>query len=300
MLRLRSVVVLLITLYGILLPSTQAQDSLQIATTIRPLQFIAVAIAGEQTRVSAIIDAQSSPHHFNLTPSDRLEIADADLVLWIGPELEQALTRFLGREEMSGRVIRVSGLPGLSSWTLDNGEFDAHLWLDPQNAVVIAAAIRDRLIAMDADNAAGYRANFDRFNAALEQTMAETRARLAQSRGRPYLVYHNAFQYFEKRFALEHALALLDNPEVQPGMRDLLELRSAVADSAATCLLAEPEANDNLIATVSRDGPPLRRVSVDLLGYELVVDETAYTRLISGLGDRFFECLNGGMSRSGN
>ena len=292
---LQTLSALLSLLLFCLAPGASAVAAPGVTSTIRPLQFIAQAVLGELGTARAVMDAQDSPHHFNLSPGDRLALAEADLILWVGPELETQLEDFLQRPEQARKALQASAMKNMTLRRLDSGETDPHLWLDPYNALTVATALADRLAEVDPDNGAAYRRNLTAFSDSLDALNEDVRAMLSGLSHVPFLVYHDAYHYFEARFGLSHALALVSNPEVQPGMRDLLQRRRQIGELGAHCLLLEPEANADLVDTLTGSGDTLHAETVDVLGFDVTPGASAYRELIMGLAAQFRDCLRAGV-----
>lgn len=271
------------------LASNLASAQVSIATTVRPLQLIAESIVGESGTVTSIVGRQDSPHQFVLTPSDRLAIASADLLIWIGPELEVYLADFLNDESRSGSIITVLENPGLTIHKI-NDEIDAHFWLNSDNGIALAKEIKDRLIEIDQAQAAQYQSRFESFVAEIETTNRDLTERFSTSHNN-YLVYHNAYQYFERQFGLQHSVALLADPETQPGIQHILRTRELVENSMPNCLLVEPESSMELATTLT-DGMDIRTVSVDHLGYDVLPSDNPYRQLLLQVAESFESCIN--------
>jgi len=266
-----------------------ASAQVSIATTVRPLQLIAESIVGESGTVTSIVGRQDSPHQFVLTPSDRLAIASADLLIWIGPELEVYLADFLNDESRSGSIITVLENPALTIHKI-NDKIDAHFWLNSDNGIALAKEIKDRLIEIDQAQAAQYQSRFESFVAEIETTNRDLTERFSTSHNN-YLVYHNAYQYFERQFGLQHSVALLADPETQPGIQHILRTRELVENSMPNCLLVEPESSMELVTTLT-DGMDIRTVSVDHLGYDVLPSDNPYRQLLLQVAESFESCIN--------
>ena len=271
------------------LASNLASAQVSIATTVRPLQLIAESIVGESGTVTSIVGRQDSPHQFVLTPSDRLAIASADLLIWIGPELEVYLADFLNDESRSGSIITVLENPALTIHKI-NDKIDAHFWLNSDNGIALAKEIKDRLIEIDQAQAAQYQSRFESFVAEIETTNRDLTERFSTSHNN-YLVYHNAYQYFERQFGLQHSVALLADPETQPGIQHILRTRELVENSMPNCLLVEPESSMELVTTLT-DGMDIRTVSVDHLGYDVLPSDNPYRQLLLQVAESFESCIN--------
>ena len=272
-----------------ILASNLASAQVSIATTVRPLQLIAESIVGESGTVTSIVGRQDSPHQFVLTPSDRLAIASADLLIWIGPELEVYLADFLNDESRSGPIITALENPALTIHKI-NDKIDAHFWLNSDNGIALAKEIKDRLIEIDQARSVQYQNRFESFVAEIETTNRDLTERFSTSHNN-YLVYHNAYQYFERQFGLQHSVALLADPETQPGIQHILRTRELVENSMPNCLLVEPESSMELVATLT-DGMDIRTVSVDHLGYDVLPSDNPYRQLLLQVAESFESCIN--------
>lgn len=276
----------------ILCAASSAYSAVDVVTTIRPLAFIAQAVVGQHGQAQSIMDAQDSPHHFTLTPSDRLQIAGSELIVWVGPILETELSDFLFDQERSRAVIRAASLPAMATSSLASGETDPHVWLSPDNAVTIARAISEELSTLHPELAGDFEANLQQFVAAVEKSTGTHREVLQGLSTRSFMVYHDAYQYFEEHFSLRHSLALVDNPEVEPGMRALLSKREQIAALQPDCLLLEPDAREPLVATLIPDRSNLRVVTIDPLGYGIAISKDAYPAFIESVAMAFTGCLS--------
>ena len=280
----------LILLLATLLCSASRGDVI-IVTTIKPLQMIAEAIVQGHGTVSSIVGSQESPHHFTVSPSDRINLARADMAIWIGPLFETHISDFFVQSEIQAKTITVIDTPGLQLHTVVDGQIDAHLWLDSLNAIRIGEAIAERAAETDPRNAPSYRLNLRKFSAEIESRNQQIVQRFQGSSTTSYAVYHNAYQYFEQQFGRQHDIVILPDPEVQPSIREIIELRSQVSKRRPSCLLLEIDSNSELVSTVL-NGYELKLITVDLLGSNVNSSENAYSEFIANLADDFYECLH--------
>lgn len=274
-----------------------SHGEVSIVTTIKPLQMIAEAVVQEHGSVSSIVDPQQSAHHFTVSPSDRIALARADMTVWIGPEFETHLSDFFVQAEIKAKTITAIQTPGLQLHTVGDGQLDAHLWLDSSNAIRIATVIAERAAEMDPANATSYRGNLQKFGAEIESRNQQIAQRFQLPPTSRYGVYHNAYQYFEQQFGLRHDMVILQDPEVQPGIREIIALRRQVQDQQLSCLLMEFDSSPDLIGTVL-NGYELKLITVDLLGNHVEPsenahseNENAYSAFMASLADDFYECL---------
>lgn len=282
-----------------------ASADISISTTIRPLYFIALAIVGERGDAKALIDSKSSPHQFSLTPSDRLELLNSDVIVWVGSELESQLSSSLSKVVADDRVITASTLSGLVSHKLGDGEqLDAHIWLDTRNASLIASEIAEFAKRIDPLNADYYQTNLSKFKKNLNQAADEISQRFEQANIKSFAVYHNGFQYFEKQFGLNHQLELVRDPEIAPTIAEILETRKKAELSKPRCLFQEPDANLELIRTMlnayqldvgkldQTANDSIHVVTIDLLGNDIEESPLAYIDLINHVAEEFNSCLS--------
>ncbi|GJM12009.1 MAG: zinc ABC transporter substrate-binding protein [Pseudohongiella sp.] len=261
-----------------------------VVTTIKPLEMIARAVVQDHGSVSSIVDPQQSPHHFSVSPSDRMAFSRADIALWIGPLLETHVSDFFSQPRIAAKTITIIETPELTLHTVAGDQLDAHLWLDSSNAVKIAKAIADRAAELDPANEAAYRENQERFSLNIHNTNEQVAAKFRLPTRSAYGVYHNAYQYFEQQFGLQHDIVILRDPEVQPGIRQIVQLRNEVVAKQPSCLLVEIDSSADLVSTVL-NGHELKLITVDLLGSDIDVSENAYSELIRNLAEDFQQCL---------
>lgn len=181
---------------------------------------------------------------------------------------------------------------GAADYAREAATLDPHLWLDPGNAKVIAAAIAEALIAADPANAAAYEANAQALGARLDALDAEIASLLAPVAGRPFIVFHDAYQYFEARYGLAAAGAIATSPEQPPGARGLSELRALLRARGAVCVFSEPQFEPALAATLV-EGTGARNAELDPLGAALPAGPGLYEALMRGLAGAVAGCLAG-------
>ena len=267
-----------------------SRADVNIVTTIKPLQMIAEAVVQEYGSVSSIVDPQQSPHHFNVSPSDRVNLARADIAVWIGPLFETHISDFFEQAGFKAKTITVIDTLGLQLHSVGDGQIDAHLWLNSSNAVRIAKAIAEQAAEMDPVNEASYHQNLRKFISQIESTNRQIAQKFQAPSATNYAVYHNAYQYFEKQFGLQHEMVILLDPEVQPGIREIIELRRQVKRQQPSCLLVEFDSRSDLVSTVL-NGHELKQITVDLLGSNVNSSGHVYSEYIANLADDFYQCL---------
>jgi zinc transport system substrate-binding protein len=291
-----------------------AQAEVRVLTSIKPLQLIAAAVQDGVGAPEVLLPPGASPHHYALRPSDVRRVRDADLLYWVGADLENFLPRVLNNRQKP--QVAVQDLPGMALRHFGDsheehaghgedhadedlghdhdhrpGSLDAHLWLSPVNAKVIAARMAADLSALDAANAARYAANLQAFEQRLDALDGRLRPQLAALQGKPYFVFHEAFDYFEAAYGLKHAGVFSVLTEVQPGARHVAAMRERLQAAGPSCVFSEPPLRPRLAETLTA-GLPVKLAELDALGGTLPVDATAYPLLLENLANGLSECLN--------
>ena len=285
---------------------SSAQAEVRVLTSIKPLQLIAAAVQDGIAVPEVLLPPGASPHNYALRPSDVRKVQSVDLLYWIGPDMEGFLPRVLkGRTQP---VLAVQDLPGLRlrHFAEDEhshaeeadehdhdhrpGSLDAHLWLSPVNARVIADRMAADLSAIDPANAARYQSNAKAFDQRLDALDARLKARLAPIAGKPYFVFHEAFDYFEDAYGLKHAGVFSVAAEVQPGAQHVAAMRKRLQEVGKTCVFSEPPLRPRLAETLVA-GLPVKLAELDALGGYTPATAQGYEQLLEKLGNDLAGCL---------
>lgn len=295
----------------------------RVVVSIAPLHSLVTAVAGDRTEPHLIVPAGQSPHTFSLAPSDARALARADIVFSAGGATDRFLERSL--DSLAGDAVKVRLLDMEGVRTLEarsggvwrhrhtgdqdgghqdghgdgdgttHGEsadasIDPHAWLDPRNAVAFVRATAQRLGQIDPGYADVYQANADatteRINA-IDTALTEQLEPVAE---RPYLVFHDAYQYFEWRYGLTPAGSIVVDPGRPPGARRLLELRDRISTIGAVCLFVEPQFEPQIARTIA-EGTGVRIAELDPLGAGLNPGPDLYPDLLRKLGASLRDCL---------
>lgn len=173
------------------------------------------------------------------------------------------------------------------------GAMDPHLWLDPVNAQAMVGSIAEALAAADPAHAATYHDNAVALRQRLDTLIAETRETLDPVRDRPFVVFHDAYQYFEARFDLTGVGSISFKPEASPGAARLATIQETIRDYGAACVFAEPQFTPGLVRVVT-EGTGARSGTLDPLGADLTPGPDLYFALIRDLATSLRDCLDEG------
>jgi zinc transport system substrate-binding protein len=172
----------------------------------------------------------------------------------------------------------------------EHGRFDLHVWLDPRNAEAMVDAIVAALSEVDPVHAATYRSNGSRLRAQLHELDESLKARLAPVKNRPFVVFHDGYQYFEDRYGLNAVGSIAVDPGRRPGAQRLNEIRHQLTGLDAACVFSEPQFEPALAATVI-EGTNTRKGVLDPLGANLAAGPDQYFQLMTNLAEALIDCL---------
>lgn len=293
-------------------------DAPRVVASIKPLHALTAAVMEGLGEPDLLVDGAATPHGFTLKPSDARALADADLVIRIGPQLEGFLVRPLAELAAGAVVITLTETEGVAllprrdggTWsdthgTHDHGhghghdhghepntDIDPHLWLDPHNAEVAVQAIAEALARIDPANAAAYAGNAARMSSAIAATEATMKAELVGVRDVPFLVFHDGFQYLDSHFGLRAVGAVTLNPETPPGAGRVREIQNRIRATGAACVFAEPQFNPRIIEVIVAD-TDARIAVLDPLGASLANGPALYGEMMLANARAIRTCLAG-------
>ncbi|UXS39317.1 zinc ABC transporter substrate-binding protein [Agrobacterium tumefaciens] len=173
----------------------------------------------------------------------------------------------------------------------DHGAYDTHLWLDPANAKAMAQTIETALIAADAGNAATYQANTKKLIDDLDALDTELRETIKPVKDKPFIVFHDAYQYFEHRYGVKTAGSITVSPETLPGADRVKQMQEKVRQLGATCVFAEPQFEPKLISVIT-EGTAAKSATLDPEAATLEPGPDLYFKLMRGIAGSLKDCLS--------
>jgi len=296
-----------------------ARADVKVVASIKPIHSLVALVMQDVGVPVLLIEGVGSPHSYSLKPSQARELQAADIVFWIGPDLEAFLENPIENIAANAVSVRLIESPYLSKLGFrEAGAFDAHghkpndhrheddhndhkddhghdesdphIWLDPQNAKLLVQEIAKTLAGTDPENAAIYRANAAALMNKLDRLTAEIEAELRPARDKGFVVFHDGYQYFERRFGLSAIGSITLSPEVMPGADRIRELRKKIRQLDARCVFSEPQFEPRLVATVTENSGAGSGV-LDPLGAALDDGPQLYFTLIREMARSVKECL---------
>ena len=329
---------LILTILSFLTLFTSANAEIKVVASIKPIHSLASYLMDGVGKPSLIVDGYASPHGFAMKPSHAKMLQDADIVFWVGEDLENFLEKPLDSIAKKAEKIELLETKGLIKLKFrernifddhddhghddghkkkddhddhdhddhakkedghddhddhddheghNHGEFDPHIWLDPINAKVILFEMSKHLIENDPKNENAYRTNLSKAYKEIDKLTSDVTAELNQSVAS--IVFHDAYQYFEKRFNVNILGAFTVNTDVMPGAEQLSEIREIIEHDKVVCVFSEPQFNPDIIKAVAKD-MNIKTGVVDPLGATLNPGKGLYFDLIKNMSKSFKGC----------
>lgn len=295
---------LLLTLYA---SSVLAASSPNIMVSIKPFYNICAAVMQSVGKPQLLLTKNASPHDYQLKPSDAKLIDNADLIIWGGPELEGYLEKSIS--SLANKELNLAAIPGLTllpirastNWQHEEHDHndhshdhkhlvnDPHFWLDPDNAIIIATAIAQRLGEIDPTHAKIYASNARSFAKKINQEKKVWQQELAPYKQDPYIVSHDAYQYFDKFFGLDGVGSITLHPEIPPSIQRVQQIQSLLEAKQVRCIFSEPQFNYKIINTLIA-GTQVHKGQLDPLGQDGDLGPNGYIVLMDNLVNNFVSC----------
>ena len=323
--------------------SFSAKAEVNVVTTIKPLHSLVSSVMKSIGEPSLIIEGTNNPHTFVFKPSHAKMIEEADIIFWIGEDLEAFMEKPLDSLAEKAQVISFMELSSIEKLKFReknifddhdghedeheghededdhghkdddhdddhdghedeheghdddhndahahaHGEFDAHIWLDPFNAKKMVLEIAHELSDLDPNNKVKYENNANATIKSLDELVDSNKKIL--SKDISYVVFHDAYQYFEKRFGVIPAGALTLNPDVLPGAKQIADIQDIINDKGIKCIFSEPQYNPKIIETIGNDMKISTGV-MDPLGAYIDAGPSMYSDLINGIANSIKDC----------
>lgn len=301
-----------------------AQDAPNVVVTSKPIHSIVSAVMAGVATPKLLIEGSASPHVYALKPSDARELNNADIFVRVSEQVEPFTARIVRALPEAVEVVTLAETKGMRLLKLRFGghfdthgdddahahgegdddtslanSVDGHVWLDPENAKLMASHLAEVFSRRWPRHAKAFAVNAGMFAEKVDQTSALIEGELAPVREIPFVVFHDAYHYFEARFGLRAAGAVTVNPEVPPGARRLSALRERIQSLGGVCLFAEPQFNSRVLQAVSA-GTGAKSGVLDPIGIDVEPGPALYTIMLENLARGFVSCLGRGAKRAGH
>jgi zinc transport system substrate-binding protein len=305
---------LISTLIGLLAFSTISKADLKVVTSIKPIHSLVSYIMDGVGSPGLIVNGYNSPHSFQLKPSHAKMLEQADIIFWIGEDLENFLEKPLATIAKKAEKIELLEIKGIKKLKFrernifeeheghddhghdakkeehddheghGHGEYDPHIWLDPINAKVILNEITEHLIENDSKNASTYKSNLTKAISEIDKLIIDVIT--VTNTDLNYVVFHDAYQYYENRFNVNILGAMTVNPDVMPGAEQIHEIHEVIEHDNVSCILSEPQFNPDIIKSIAKD-TNVKTGVLDPLGANLKPGKNLYFDLITNMSSSF-------------
>ena len=304
---------------------TGVKAEIKVVTTIQPLHSLISNVMGKKGKLDLILEGTASPHSFTLKPSHARMIENADIVFWIDKDLESFLEKPLKSIPKKAKIVHLMDLSSLEIHKFRekniygghddhddhdkhghkkdkhdkhddhdkhghahaHGEFDVHIWLDPNNAKVIVKEVANQLATLDSKNSDFYKENAEKTLNKLDNLINKIDKSINKKAS--FVTFHDAYQYFEKRFGIEALGALTINTDIQPGAKQIEEIEHLVEDKNIKCIFSEPQFNPKLINMIAKSTGAKTGI-LDPLGSSYKPGQDLYFNLINDLYQNINKC----------
>lgn len=304
---------LLFLLSIILHAHVMAAETKGVIVTIKPLHSLVAGVIGNTGKAELLLTGNSSPHDFQLKPSQMKHLQEAKIIFSIAPSFESFLMHTLETLPDSIQKVAVAQQSGLlllkaregGAWDVHtheehehedkheeqlNGYYNMHVWLNPENAKIITQSIATELSAIYPENSAIYNENARILINKVDVLDAELRITLSEVGNKPFIVFHDAYQYFEQAYGLNAVGSITFNPDEPSTPKRIIEIREKLQQTGASCIFHEPQFSDRLINTIT-EGTNTKSGILDPLGANLTEGDHLYFDLLKNLAANLKQCL---------
>ena len=309
---------LIILIIALLSFITSAKAEIKVVTSIKPIHSLVSYVMDGVGTPDLIVDGFNSPHNFQLKPSHAKMLENADIIFWIGEGLENFLEKPLDSISKNAKKVELMEIKGINKLEFreknifnehdhdeheedghkeekhdddhddhGHGAHDPHIWLDPQNAKVIVKLITKELSELDSKNAPTYKKNSEKALSDLDKLIKKVKK--DTSKDLRFVVFHDAYHYYEDRFGINLLGALTVNPDVLPGAAQLVEIREVIEHEKVNCIFSEPQFNPDIIKSIAKD-TGVKTGVLDPLGANLDKGKNLYFDLIKNISSSFKGC----------
>tara|TARA_B100000768_G_scaffold5296_1_gene6344 strand:+ start:2206 stop:3165 length:960 start_codon:yes stop_codon:yes gene_type:complete len=299
-----------------------ATETKGIITTIKPINALVSAVVGNTGKTISIIPADISPHEFKLKPSDAKILQDGNIIFYVSNHLESSITKVFENLPKNIKIINLIEETGIEHLAIRDNEAwerhdhhgeeehddhekhakkhddhddhekedDVHIWLSPDNAIKIVKKVNKELNLFFPENAKIYNENSTKMINKISILKSELKKELSTIKDKPYIVFHDAYQYFEKDFGLNAVGSIALEDDVASSPKQISYIKNKIVNSNVSCVFQEPQFDSKLVKTVVED-TNAKVGTLDPLGVNIVGDEDFYLQLLRNMSKSLKKCL---------
>ena len=298
-----------------------ASETIGIITTIKPVDSLVSAVVGDTGKTIPLIPSETSPHEFRLKPSDARALQNGNIIFYISPHLETSIVKVFETLPKNIKIINLmeeTGIEHLSirdneAWELHDhhddekhddhdkhaqkdehddhkSKDDVHIWLDPENAIKIIRKVNTELSFFFPENAKIYDENATKIINKIKSLKKQLKKELLPIKEKPYIVFHDAYQYFEKTFGLNAVGSIALEDDIASSPKQISFIKNKIIKSKVSCIFQEPQFDNKLVKTVI-EGTQAKIGTLDPLGFGIKEKEDFYLQLLRNMSKNLKECL---------
>ncbi|SET19935.1 zinc ABC transporter substrate-binding protein ZnuA [Thorsellia anophelis] len=292
--------------------------SSEVISSIHPIGFITEALTQNVTEHSILAPVTASPHDYTMRPSDAKALKEAELIIWVGEDLEVFMAKPISNIE-STKQLNLSEIPEIKTIIDDkvalsentivehehehehekhdvnehaghNHDRDLHIWMSPEISRIAAKAIAQRLTELHPNQSNIVNDNLAQFLTDLDKTEVELADKLSSVSQKPYFVFHDAYGYFESRFNLNRVGEFTINPTITPGVQQLAKIKETIKKDGVVCIFKEPQFTPAVVNAVVQ-GTGVKIGELDPVGANIQLSKNSYQEYLKSLADSYLSCL---------
>ena len=299
-----------------------AADTKGVITTIQPINSLVSAVIGDTGKTISLIPADISPHKYKLKPSDAKKMQEANIIFFVSNHLESSVTKVFKNLPKNIKIINLLEETGIEHLAIRDNEAwerhdhhghddhddhdkhskkhddhddheskdDVHIWLSPDNAIKIVEKVNKELILLFPDNASKYSENSNKMIDKIKKLKNELAKDLAPIKGKPYVVFHDAYQYFEKTFDLNAVGSVALEGDIASSPKQISFIKDKIKKLNASCVFQEPQFDSKLVKIVV-EGTNAQIGTLDPLGVNISGKENFYIQLLKNMAKSLKECF---------
>ena len=296
----------------------------EVLASVKPLGFIASSIADGVTDTQVLVPAGASPHDYSLKLSDIQKVKAADLVLWVGEDIDSFLDKPVSQIDRK-KVITIADLADVEPLLTkahhehfheegehahkhehkhehehehehhhDHGDdgltTNWHVWYSPAISQIVAQKVADKLTEQFPDKKALIAQNLANFNRTLAEQSDKIKAQLAPFADKGFFVFHDAYSYFNDAYGLKQSGYFTINPLVAPGAKTIAHIKEEIEEHRVNCLFAEPQFTPKVIESLAQS-TKVNVGKLDPIGDSVALGAGSYANFLQATAESYAQCL---------
>ncbi|MEE9309434.1 MAG: zinc ABC transporter substrate-binding protein [Cocleimonas sp.] len=276
----------------------QYASKINVLSSIKPVQMIVTAIAGERVNSDQLIPNYTSPHDYSFKPSDIRKIKRADVIFRIDEHFETMLNTAFASAPSKSKIISLAENPSIKLLPAAGGhkheegheDADMHIFTSPENALIMAQQIAEVLAKVDAKNTGYYQKNLHTFNQTVTREIALIQSKLEPVKNKPFMVFHHSWQYFSDYFGLQQPTIIELHEGISTGAKTILSIHREISSNNIHCVFSGPSIPKKRMSLFT-ENHTIKTVELDIMGQQLSLKKDSYLTWLSTMTSQVQKCL---------